>query len=352
MLIQSVNSGSAMAITLKNTLIPNVVRSLSQLYASFSGSAPPPHTVDVAISSSFRQLDSDIMNDGITALNDPTSSLTETISRLAPFFAGSCALLAVFDPNTQLLRTACVGDSRAVLGRPNPSSSSSSPEGKYTTEVLSIDQTGFNPLELEKLAREHPGETDVVDPATGRVLGIMISRAFGDGLWKWPLDIIARCKDRYNWKPPRPGYRSPPYLTAEPVITTTKIAGREFCILATDGLWDNISSEEAVGLVEMWITAKRMGTIGRRNPTAAVPASLVKGQQAEEKGDGNLTWKNKLRQQDVVVEDENCAVHLVRNAFGGADRVRLLGSMGTKAPYSRHVRDDVTVQVIFFGEDV
>jgi len=322
-----------MSLTLKESLIPHVVRNISQLYRSFSGEKPPPSTVDIAISSAFRQLDSDIMEDGIKALSSG-GTFTETISRLAPYFAGSCAILSMYDPNTQILRTACTGDSRAVLGRRTSS-------GTYAAEPLSVDQTGFNALELERITKEHPGETDIVGLKDGRVLGIAVSRAFGDGLWKWPIEVVNECKEKYFWKPVRPGYKSPPYLTAEPVITSTKIEGGEFLILASDGLWDCITNEQAIKFVELWLVAKKKGKIGKAD-------KLVSTKKVRKD-----IWEKAVEEEDFVLEDENCAAHLVRNAFGGRDRARLLGMAGAQPPYSRNVRDDVTVQVIFFkGVDV
>ena len=273
------------------------------------------------------------MEDGIKALSS-AGSFTETISRLAPYFAGSCAILSIYDPNSQVLRTACTGDSRAVLGRRTSS-------GKYAAEPLSVDQTGHNALELEKITNEHPGEKDIVNLKDGRVLGIAVSRAFGDGLWKWPMEVVKECQEKYFWKPARPGYKSPPYLTAEPVVTSTKIEGGEFLILASDGLWDCITSEQAVKFVELWLVAKKNGDIGK-----------VEKREQKNKERANI-WEKPVEEGDFLVEDENCAAHLVRNAFGGRDHEKLLGMAGAQAPFSRYVRDDVTVQVIFFnGVDV
>ena len=94
---------------------------------------------------------------------------TEALSLLAPGYAGSCCLLSIFDPNTSLLRVACVGDSRAVLGSADPVT------GKYVATALSEDQTGFNPKELERVRKEHPGEKKVINVKTGRVLGLAVS---------------------------------------------------------------------------------------------------------------------------------------------------------------------------------
>ena len=44
------------------------------------------------------------------------------------------------------------------------------------------------------------------------------------------------------------------------------------------------------------------------------------------------------------------ATHLVKNAFGGSRRGLFCGVMSTYPPISRYVRDDITVQVVFFGD--
>jgi pyruvate dehydrogenase phosphatase len=141
------------------------------------------------------------------------------------------------------------------------------------------------------------------------------------------------------------GYSTPPYVTAEPVVTTTKVdvsnkAG-SFMILACDGLWDHISSEQAVRLVEMWIEAKKRGTIR---------SGVVKKDKKEtELATRMKDWRT-VKEEDFVVLDENCAAHLVRNALGGGDEEVLCGVVGAQPPMSRQARDDITVQVVFFGE--
>lgn len=57
------------------------------------------------------------------------------------------------------------------------------------------------------------------------------------------------------------------------------------------------------------------------------------------------------KDERFVVEDKNAATHLVRNALGGKDQDMLSALLTLPAPYSRRYRDDLTVQVIFFGED-
>lgn len=328
------HAGWATSATLRESLVPYVVRGLSNLFQSFNSDEPFSQAdVDATIKSTFQELDDEILNDGVEALKSGQSK-TEILSRLAPGYAGSCALLSMYDPNTKLLRVACTGDSRAVLGRRDPQS------GKYIAEALSVDQTGFDEAELLRVRSAHPGEPDVIDTKTGRTLGIAVTRAFGDGLWKWPLDVVKECHEKFFYRAPRPGYKTPPYLIVEPVVTTTQVRGEgEFMIMASDGLWEQMTTEQAVKLVEMWITARKNGAIGKGNLKSAEPA--------REKG---LHDGHKVNKENFVVDDENVATHLVRNAFGGGDHETLLGVVGVPAPLSRDVRDDITVQVIFFED--
>ncbi|KAG6865737.1 hypothetical protein C0991_012209 [Blastosporella zonata] len=128
------------------------------------------------------------------------------------------------------------------------------------------DLNAKTPSEKERLSREHPGEDSVV--VGGRLFGrIMSTRGFGDAYYKLPLGLIG------NWQHKRyidalsaiedrgkvtmsdqytsmfHYYRTPPYLTATPAVGTFQLSSRGFVIMATDGLWDCVSSEIAVETV-------------------------------------------------------------------------------------------------------
>ena len=64
------------------------------------------------------------------------------MSRLAPAYSGSCALVSYYVSDLQLLKVACTGDSRAVLGRRNAA-------GEWKAIALSSDQVGGLILERE-----------------------------------------------------------------------------------------------------------------------------------------------------------------------------------------------------------
>ena len=306
-------------------------------------SASPAHQIDGAITSAFLAIDATIIERGAAAALGPRF-LGDALGDLSAGYAGSCALVSLYDCCSRLLRVACVGDSRAVLGRRNAA-------GKYEAVPLSMDQTGFNEDEAKRIRDEHPGEDGVIKD--GRLLGLAVTRAFGDGRWKWSRDVQDKAWRRFYGPTPREGCLTPPYLTAEPVITTTKIQpeNRDFLIMASDGLWDNLTSEQAVDLVERWLK-----THDPEKPPApqdsmgllTFPAADDKLKEAKPDIGKCYTDKPLANEKDFVVLDENAATHLARNALGGGNEDVLRGVLTALAPLSRQIRDDITVQVIFF----
>ena len=121
---------------------------------------------------------------------------------------GSTAIVALIHENTLLVANA--GDSRAVLAS----------GGKYIP--LSTDH---KPERIDEKKRIEALGGKVIHFGTWRVQGILsISRSFGDRMLR-------------------------PYVIAEPdVITRTIEAADDYVILATDGVWDVITSQEAVDI--------------------------------------------------------------------------------------------------------
>ena len=267
---------------------------------------------------------------------------------LAPALSGSCALLSFYDSKSKLLRVACTGDSRAVLGRRGPS-------GKWIATALSEDQTGGTPSEMARLRAEHPGEEHVV--RSGRILGgLEPSRAFGDSSYKWTREVQEQIKKNFFGRTPSTLLKTPPYVTAEPIITTTKVEPEkgDFVVMATDGLWEMLTNEEVVGLVGQWLESQAKGSIGNNGTgsswlkswfsNAGETALPVEKNGKHGKGNGQrapirqLQWQVSATDERFVVEDKNAATHLVRNALGGRDRDMVCALLTLPSPYSRRYR--------------
>ncbi|KAH0493353.1 hypothetical protein TgHK011_000027 [Trichoderma gracile] len=326
------HAGWATSKVLKEALIPYVSSSLGKVSISSS-----EDVVNAAIKRAFTNLDDRIMTSARRAAEESREpGSAEAIAALAPAFAGSCALLTIYEPKSSILRTAVTGDSRAVLG------SWAVTTETFTAEALSKDQTGFNEEEVKKLNAEHPGEgSDILDAKTGRLMGIAVTRGFGDHRWKWTNEFVKYLQTNFYGSAPRPKSKTPPYMTASPEVTVRKVESSDFVILASDGLWDVMSNDDAVTCVSRWLAARRKGR------PEDVDSIRLSGHTVDE--EGFLSYK--ATPDYFAIEDlDNAAVCLVKNALGGRRRGLFCGAMTVTTPTSRYVRDDITVQVIFFND--
>lgn len=156
-------------------------------------------------------------------------------------------------------------------------------------------------------------------------------------------------------RPPPTSLKTPPYVTATPVVThrkfsfdddssnTSKHLGPRFVVLATDGLWDKLSSEEVVALVGGHLKGLK-GTVSKSRLQTLAPTSsgspTVEGKDMK-RGNAEGSWS---------FQDDELSVHLIRNAFGGGDRFALRKLVSIPSPFARRYRDDTTVSVIWWDE--
>ncbi|KAL6619403.1 hypothetical protein ACP70R_034542 [Stipagrostis hirtigluma subsp. patula] len=145
--------------------------------------------------------------------------------RLDAVHSGCTALSVV--KQGDLMVVANVGDSRAVLG-------TAADDGTVAAVQLTVDFKPNLPQEKERIRRCNGRVHCLADePGVHRVWlpnrespGLAMSRAFGD-----------YCVKDYG-------------VISAPEVTQRRITGRDqFVILATDGVWDVISNEEAVQIV-------------------------------------------------------------------------------------------------------
>lgn len=139
---------------------------------------------------------------------------------------------------------------------------------------------------------------------------------FGDARYKLPLEIQDKLQDYWGRQLPA-NFKTPPYVTAEPVITTTVLTPSDmkdaFVVMGTDGLWEKLTNEEVVGLMGKWIE-KRNGTqktswFGKgTDDLNVVETQDYSGAKRPGKRANKWVW-----------EDGNAATHLIRNALGGGN---------------------------------
>ncbi|KAG7660975.1 PTC5 [[Candida] subhashii] len=341
---------------LRDQLIGYIIHELGTIFKPVPNNdeglrfAPNSATIDQAIKNGFLKLDHELVNKNIEKLlND--NNKAKAAELLMPALSGSCALLSFYDTNTKMLKVAVTGDSRAILG--------SFKDNKWTVRQLSIDQTGSNPTEVARIISEHPDEPKVI--RNGRVLGSLEpTRAFGDCRYKLPASIQERIYKTFFGKR-LPNYlNSPPYVTAEPVITTTKInpENNDFLVMASDGLYEMLTNEEIVGLVVKWMEKEKMIKPQQSFWNNVWPIGHTEKNKLPEVDDitNDKTSRKPIRKfpnSKFLLEDRNVSTHLIRNALsngGSKEHTSMLISIPN--PVSRRYRDDLTVTVVFFGNDI
>ena len=153
--------------------------------------------------------------------------------------------------------------------------------------------------------------------------------------------------------------KTPPYVTARPEVAhrelsflashNSTISDRKrkstlkFIVLATDGLWDELSSEEVVALVGGYLAGLK-GNVPKSELHHLVPTTTgntVEGKDKRQRSPEEGSW---------AFVDDNVSTHLIRNAFGGGDEERLRQLLSIPSPLARRYRDDLTCTVVYWEE--
>lgn len=155
---------------------------------------------------------------------------------------GSCCLVGVVCNG--ILYIANLGDSRAVLGR----------IAQATGEVIAIQLSAEHNASIESVRQEmhsmHPEDKHIVvlKHNVWRVKGlIQVTRSIGDVYLK---------KAEYNREPLYAKFRlrepfKKPILSSDPAISVHELQPHDqFVIFASDGLWEHLTNQEAVDIVQ------------------------------------------------------------------------------------------------------
>ncbi|WRT69431.1 uncharacterized protein IL334_006417 [Kwoniella shivajii] len=292
-------------------------------------------------------LDMDCGQDRSSAANTDLSTLL-TLCNILP--GASCALTVIMDAPARRVYIANCGDSRAVAGWWNKK------EQTWRCDVLTVDQNGDNPEECTRIDSEHPEHergTIMVDKGDGvRVFGALHpTRTFGDHIYKAPAKQWRELhKDFCQSNPDQDwghinakGRSTPPYVTAKPEVAWRDLDADEaeelrFIILATDGLWGRLSSQEACQLVSANLTHAKQGDVEKAKLSELIPLSFCTSEPKHHDPAGKLNVDGRW-----IFEDQNSATHLLRNAFGGSDRQLRKQILSLGQPGVKHMRDDTTI---------
>ncbi|XP_031401820.1 probable protein phosphatase 2C 42 isoform X4 [Punica granatum] len=172
------------------------------------------------------------------------TSLVSNVWSTQPNMAtvGTCCLVGVICNRTLFI--ANLGDSRVVLGK----------KVGNTGVVAAIQLSAEHNANIESVRQElkelHPNDPQIVVLRHGvwRVKGVIqVSRSIGDVYLK---------DSQFNREPINPKFRLPepfdmPLLSANPTIISHPIHPNDsFLIFASDGLWEHLTNEKAVEIVQ------------------------------------------------------------------------------------------------------
>ncbi|KAJ3323748.1 [Pyruvate dehydrogenase [acetyl-transferring]]-phosphatase 1, mitochondrial [Blyttiomyces sp. JEL0837] len=331
-----------------------------------------------ALTKAFERLDSDLQQLPFKAIPNladlsrieisslPKKTLVNATKMIIPAITGSCALVARVAGDD--LHVANAGDCRAVLG--------SRIEGSggvgYVAKDLSTDHQAGTPSELARLRKEHPGEEKTVafqhsgERGVYRVLGgLMPSRAFGDSKYKWPVSLSKKVDSiNKNWERQVPTLKNcltPPYITASPEVTHRVLEpSDEFVILASDGLYERLTSQQAVDAVGSLLSTQ-FSSPSKSNQNSEVSPTWPPWSSTNDAAESQTplsraeaTVDTHILKTDNLLNphpDGNLAVSLLRAAFLSPNVRRLDAKLlmcmrpGGEA---RGFRDDITILVLVF----
>ncbi|KAH7911900.1 phosphatase 2C-like domain-containing protein [Hygrophoropsis aurantiaca] len=171
---------------------------------------------------------------------------------------GTTALVALVDPDHEHLWLANLGDCQGIMV-------SETCPNMWAVDVLTGVHNGDSISEVERVNREHPGESECV--IDGRVLGAIAPfRCIGDTPFKQPPEFTRRVlynlypgyHDTSPWEEFLVRNHTPPYISSIPEVThyplgasSTSRPPRRYLVLCSDGFTD-ICGSRLQNVVSKW----------------------------------------------------------------------------------------------------
>lgn len=238
--------------------------------------------------------------------------------------SGSCAIVAHLNKGSNVLTVSNLGDSRCVLGTVRTDS------GFLEAVEMSIDHSATTDKERLRIRQEHPNDPTCISERWDEYVEeyawfvknrARFTRSIGDSCMKDP-----EIADFYNRNIPRGPPKMLPLPTSRPYISTQaetkqrKITqGDQFLIMACDGLWDEVSSDQAVAIVEKILL--------EHEPSANIAEKLVQFALVK------ILRRLQVEEPELNLQDVE---HLISIPPGGEGR--------------RGLHDDITVSILIFEQ--
>nr|GMD47909.1 probable protein phosphatase 2C 68 [Ipomoea batatas] len=187
-------------------------------------------------------VNAEVLSNAFTETDKGFLALVGMVFKNQPIIAahGSCCIVGVIWRGT--LYVANLGDSRAVLATLTGS-------GRLKAEQLNREHNVSYADIREELRSLNPGDEDIVYHRRGawRIKGVIqVSRSIGDAYLKRQEFALDASYPKYHLPEPltRPVLRSDPSIFSKNLTPADK-----FLIIASDGLWDHLSNQQAVDIV-------------------------------------------------------------------------------------------------------
>jgi pyruvate dehydrogenase phosphatase len=277
---------------------------------------PPPEAIHSVIKTAINFTDEYILNHFLGRVFSSLSKKNAPDAIRAT--SSSCLVSALYEDDVRLLHVASLGNLRGLLGRPREAGDGSV---KYDVHVLSVDHTPDNPAEKSRIENLHEGETVIEN---GELFGRPYTRAIGDGKLKWSTDVQTRLHNDYLGAAPDPKVKTPPYISAEPDVTTIKIQPGDFLVLSSQWLAECLTDEEVVGLVGVWLNKNQDTNLYLpldKAPPDPTPGITIMPDElpVDLKEDKTVMYRRWNVPKRFVNVEINPTTHLANNAMGGAD---------------------------------
>ena len=279
---------------------------------------------------------------------------------------GACALVAVCKGDDVWVANA--GDCVAVLGSRCTADVDGTGTGigigagietKTTAQRLSVEHNARHWEEQERLHEMHPDEmvaglVRCKSSSSCYVKGhLQPSRSLGDAYLKYQefrpgLDQNSALQP-YTHRDPARSRRvrapfSPPYVLSDPEIQhITLTEDDDFLILASDGLWDEMTPKQAVEYCYAW-RERNGGTIMLATSSGSADSKMLRASSDAPSetlpvGSGMVTKTNGISASSYLVQK---ALEHAANQSGQSVRDIQLIPPGKR----RHIHDDITVVVV------